>query len=290
MSIPKQFSHLKSQARWLTGQEAFQQRPARVLTRLAAWRLKSWRGEHGVVRLESLDSVFVVPPEWRGMSKLAYAFEDLAEPELPWVGTLAPPGSIAVDAGSHYGDYTLALAQAVGADGEVWAVDPSPRFMAICRANVALNHLQNVRFLECGLSHSTGRATLVSDADPSRSHIAAGPAQVGEVIELRSLDSIYEEYGAGRLVSFIKLDIEFSEMAALTGSATVIREHRPVIMIELQQEAQSRAGSSEMELWEHLKSLGYGFAVLGARGALVDAPHPNGVRANFVARPIAEQR
>ena len=156
MSMPKQFSQLKSQIRWLSGQAAFRQRPARVLTRLAAWRVNSWRGQHGLIRLESLDSVLIVPPEWHGMSKLAYAFEGLAEPELPWVGSLVQPGSIAVDAGSHYGDYTLALARAVGADGEVWAIDPSSDFMAICRANVALNHLRNVRFIECGLSDRPG--------------------------------------------------------------------------------------------------------------------------------------
>ena len=162
--------------------------------------------------------------------------------------------------------------------------------MAICRANVALNHFQNVRFLECGLSDHQGHATLVSDADPSRSHIAADPAEVGETIELESLDRIYEEHGAGLRISFIKLDIEGSEMAALNGSAAVIREHRPIIMIELQQEAQSRAGASATELWDYLKTLGYAITVFGADGVLVGAPYPDGVHVNYVARPSAESR
>ena len=113
---------------------------------------------------------------------------------------------------------------------------------------------------------------------------------VGELIELKSLDGLYEEHGAGRQISFIKLDIEGSERAALTGAATVIREHRPIIMIELQPETQSRAGCSATELWDYLKSLGYAFTVFGAVGELISAPHPDGVHANYVARPLAELR
>lgn len=190
---------------------------------------------------------------------MVYAFRDLAEPELPVIADLVEPGTIAIDVGAHYGDYTLALSRAVGNAGEVWAIEPSERFLDICRANVTHNHMTNVRCFEVGLSDAAGTAQLVSHEDPSRSYVGQGDAG-GELIALVTLDELMaRENSADLPVSFVKLDIEGSELAALNGAMRTITRWRPLMLIEFQQTASERSGHGLNELTAAIEALGYGF-------------------------------
>ena len=109
-------------------QEAFRIHPARTIGRLALWRFMTWARMPGSVRLDSSQTRLRVPSEWHGIAKLVFVFKDLAEAELPVVGPLDPEGTLAVDVGAHYGDYTVTLCDAVGPQGEVWAIEPCSAF------------------------------------------------------------------------------------------------------------------------------------------------------------------
>ena len=193
------------------------------------------------------------------MAKLAFVFRELAEAELPLVTALIPEGTIAIDAGAHYGDYTLVLAHAVGPRGQVWAVEPCARFIDVCRASVEANGLDNVRFFEAGLAGADGQAYVVGDADPSRTYLSQSASEDrGDIVELVTVDHLCTLANSDGLpVSFIKLDIEGSELSALQGAHQTIRTWRPLILVEIQEETCRRSGYSPQDLWGFIQQMGY---------------------------------
>lgn len=290
-SVRSLTSEARNQVRWLSGQPAFRKRPARTLLRLAHWRVKTWRRTPGRVWLEPARAHMLLPPEWRGMAKLAFAFRELAEPELPLVGSLVLAGTIAVDAGAHYGDYTLVLSHAVGHRGETWAIEPCPQFMDICRASVRFNGLTNVRFFDVGLAETNGRAHLVGNADPSRTYVSndASP-DPGTAIRLRTLDDLCSTANtAGRQVSFIKIDIEGSELSALKGAQNTIQSWRPLLLVEFQEEASRRSGHTVHDLWDFIEGMGYSMFMYSWRDKQwCRCSQPDGRQANYLCVPNEE--
>src|SRR5262245_12330239 len=53
--------------------------------------------------------------------------DDWFEDEIRFVRALLRPGQKAIDIGANHGVYTLAMANAVGAGGAVWAFEPTPQ-------------------------------------------------------------------------------------------------------------------------------------------------------------------
>ena len=60
-------------------------------------------------------------------------------------------GDIVLDIGANIGAHTLHLAQAVGAAGKVWAIEPTDYAMAKLKANIALNPGLAARIVCCQL-------------------------------------------------------------------------------------------------------------------------------------------
>jgi hypothetical protein len=56
---------------------------------------------------------------------------------------LVKPGQVAVDVGAHYGYLTIDLINAVGKEGKVFAIEPSPELLTLVEKSVGLNGLQD---------------------------------------------------------------------------------------------------------------------------------------------------
>ena len=59
-----------------------------------------------------------------------------AEPEMDVIRHLLPVGGCAIDLGANFGLYTRFLAEAVGSEGTVHAVEPVPATFDVLRTNV----------------------------------------------------------------------------------------------------------------------------------------------------------
>src|SRR5713226_753374 len=71
------------------------------------------------------------------------------------------PGDVVYDIGANFGLYTLALAKAVGKDGCVIGFEPESGGFQLCRQNVTLNSLRNVRLFDRALGNEEREAALV---------------------------------------------------------------------------------------------------------------------------------
>ncbi len=169
------------------------------------------------------------------------------------------PGSMAIDVGANLGEWTVPLARTVGAVGRVIAAEPAPRSAAALKATLDANALRQADVVPCAVSDHDGCAEfavpLVTSARTDTGTARLGPVGAGYErlnVSLRRLDSLVAERGLDR-VDLIKIDVEGHERQVLDGAETILRRHRPALVIETGHEAEEDRAA----IHDRLHGLGY---------------------------------
>ncbi len=206
------------------------------------------------------------------MSRCTYVDGRYEPNEMYAIAGLLEAGMCVVDAGANEGLFTIMAARIVGEAGAVHAFEPSPREQSRLRDNLAVNALANVRVHPAALGRASGRATL-NVAGPSHSgHNTLGGFMYADTVQAESvevevvtLDQVARAQNLTRL-DLLKLDVEGSETAVLSGAGEVLRRLRPVVVAEAQDESLRQMGSSTVEMLELLRSYDYVVEVFGPTG------------------------
>jgi FkbM family methyltransferase len=132
---------------------------------------------------------------------------------------LARPGGTVVDAGANWGYFSLLAAAAVGARGQVMALEPDPRHFARLTRNAALNQFAQIAALQVAAAAHDGTVTLSGYADDEQnrgvSRIAAETsAATGFAVRATTIDAVT---AASPRVDVVKIDVEGAEMDVLAG-------------------------------------------------------------------------
>jgi FkbM family methyltransferase len=149
------------------------------------------------------------------------------EPELGLLAQFARPGSRAIDVGANRGIYSYGLAKVVG---HVEAFEPNPAVAHFARIKLG----RKVRVHEFALSNIDGDAPLHipfgrhSQPNHLVARLRGGDRGITIEVSLRTLDSFDFEN-----VSFIKIDVEGSELDVLKGAQRTISRDRPNLLVEL---------------------------------------------------------
>ncbi len=150
--------------------------------------------------------------------------------ELNIIAEYLKPHSTFVDIGANVGNHTIYAAKFLDARAVI-PFEVNPEAIAILRANVALNQLQNVdlRFVGRGLA-SRDCMLSVADSDPNNlGKTQFSPGDVGAFPAIRG-DSALSSIP----VDFIKMDIEGMELEALAGLRETVLRWRPAIFAEIE--------------------------------------------------------
>jgi FkbM family methyltransferase len=159
------------------------------------------------------------------------------------------PGAACLDVGANIGNHALHFARHFD---RVVAFEPHPRVFRLLSFNAEL--APNLTALNFGASSAPGRVEVAED----RRNLAAsgiGRAGTGASVsfELVRIDDVPEVRALPR-ISFIKVDVEGHEHAALEGARETILRHRPLIALEVLP-AEIEGGTAASV--EFLKGLGY---------------------------------
>ena len=163
------------------------------------------------------------------------------------------PGWTVVEAGANLGAHTLALAQAVGKRGTVYAFEPQRiLFQALC-ANLALNSIVNVHARQEALGEQAGTINVPYMDYGTKNNfgglpLTAGamPGRAGEMVPVVTLDSLELPR-----CEFLKVDVEGMELSVLKGGRQTLARFRPILYVENDREDNSPP------LIEFLLGLGY---------------------------------
>jgi len=148
------------------------------------------------------------------------------------------PGMTVVDVGANFGYYTLLFGALVGDTGHVYSVEPNPTVVARLRRSVDLNGLaRRTTIVEAaaGSIHGSEAVLYVPHGEAKNATIIASPETISpdlgtihKVLEV-SLDEVT---APATRIDFIKIDVEGSEEAVITGLMRTLTRDRPGLLIE----------------------------------------------------------
>jgi len=180
---------------------------------------------------------------------------------------LTEPSALVLDIGANIGAHTLRLAKMVGPHGRVMAFEPTDFAFRKLRRNLDLNPAlaSRVEASHCFLTASDG--TTVPDAIYSSWPLATEPGlhakHLGREMQTksakaRSLDSVLAECG-DRKVQLVKLDVDGFECDVLRGATLLLRDARPIFVMELAPYVLEERGTSLDQLLSYFIPNGYLF-------------------------------
>ncbi len=127
-------------------------------------------------------------------------------------------------------------------------------YQQLC-GNAVLNGLFNVVAFNCAMGDRDGVTVQMDAVDYFARHVNIGDTKIGnggDQVEMRTLDS----FNLSNL-SFIKLDVQGSELAVLKGARPRSRANRPLLFVEVEEVQCAKFGFAAADIVQWLLSAGY---------------------------------
>jgi len=162
------------------------------------------------------------------------------------------PGWHCLDVGANHGYYTLIMADAVGRDGRVAPVEPTPRLADLLRQTLDVNGFPTVSVVPEAATDGDGQTLqLVVPARRSmnaRLSREAGPTDAVFEVKSVTVDSLTRDWTR---VDLIKIDVEGAEEGVWRGMQRTVADNPGLVVIlefnvERYEDARSFLGQIEL--------------------------------------------
>ena len=168
------------------------------------------------------------------------------------------PGDSFFDVGANVGFFTLVASRSVGHSGSLHAFEARSDIARVAQRNLRRNGLSG-EVLNVAVGDSDGTVELFVADHPGGSTIERSQAaSIGrtEIVQQVTIDRLV---ASGRLPipNVVKIDVEGAEPAVIRGMSTTLREHRPIVIFELDDQDSTRVESQFLEMQDRLADLGY---------------------------------
>jgi FkbM family methyltransferase len=163
---------------------------------------------------------------------LAEGWYDHDWPTLPELERLRDhglaPGARVFDIGAHQGVVALMLADAVGPDGHVLAVEAEPHNARVAERNRALNDARNLEVLHAAGAAASGSVLF---AEGLNGHVENVGSRWGKVeVPAVTVDELVTRFGSPDIVL---IDVEGFEGEVLAGAEQSIKNKRTTFLVEV---------------------------------------------------------
>jgi FkbM family methyltransferase len=174
-----------------------------------------------------------------GSSNRHYASGNNELPVQQALASCLARDAVFYDIGANVGFFTVIAARLVGPDGSVYAFEPVPKNAAYIQLNVDLNRFRNVTVVSKAVSAAPGQGQLwlAKYAGGGALATAAVPPDATQLIDvdLVSIDDLVFRQ-KWRPPTVVKIDVEGAEIEVLQGMLRTLREIKPVILYEIDDE------------------------------------------------------
>ena len=167
-----------------------------------------------------------------------------------------------LEIGANYGQMSVVLSKylAERGNGKVYSFEAEPYVAEILKSNIAINNCNNVKIIQGAVFYRSGEKVIFPEPDfikfPSYGSYGIDPqASSGREIETLTIDSLFIK----EPVSFIKIDIQGSDLFALQGARETILKNKPAIIFEYEEQFQEQFKTSFNDYVEFVRSLNYRF-------------------------------
>lgn len=154
-----------------------------------------------------------------------------------------------LDAGSFDGESTKEFIRWCGGKyKKIYAFEPLEEGYLLSENN--LREYENIELIKCALSDENGETTFVSSVEGLMGARIGDKGERTISVPVRTIDSIL----GGEEATFIKMDIEGAELAALKGAIDTLRKYKPKLAISLYHKNEDLI---DIPLWLHKNVPGY---------------------------------
>ena len=196
-------------------------------------RTKKISAKHGVFQ-------FCINDEFIGLALNQYG--EFSEIELSIMNKFIKKNDIVFDIGSNIGAFTVPFAKKVGINGKVFAFEPQPFIYNILKKNIELNRICNVKLFKNGVGEKK-KTIKIDEMDYSytgnfgvftltskylNTHCGIVKEKKKNSVNIVKLDDFLNL----KKCNFIKIDVEYMEMAVLKGGKNFLKKNRPILWIE----------------------------------------------------------
>lgn len=212
----------------------------------------------------------------RDMIQQTILLEGIWDPALTdLVSTTLKPGDVFIDVGAHVGYFSLLAGRRVTPTGTVLSIEPNPVALEQLHQNVERSRLRHVLIAHtaCGHSHEPVRLHLHTESNSSMASLSAANAAGGIEVDVAcsTLDHLCAAHGIAR-ADLVKIDVEGAELSVLRGMDRILRQMRPVIVLELEPRLLSAFDTTTDSILSFLSAYGYRVAPLGGHSNYVCRP------------------
>jgi FkbM family methyltransferase len=144
-------------------------------------------------------------------------------------------------------------------EGKVYGFEPDPFNYENCLDNIKLNDFTNVFVSQIGLGETVGSYDLIVDTESNRGGNRISLKETNKSatkIEVNTLDNWIQENNISK-VDVIKIDVEGFEYKVLKGGEKLLKQKRPTLFIELDDENLKAVGDDASSLVKLLEKLDY---------------------------------
>lgn len=205
-----------------------------------------------------------------------YLFGSYELPTVRFIRNVLKTGDTAFDVGAQIGYLTLAMSTASGGQIRVVSFEPESHNAERLRSNIALNPGVDVTIVEKAASNVEGVLRLYLSHDHNsgtHSTIPNGVNVSNEYIEIPSttLDAYIAEHSISEL-KLVKIDVEGGELEVIRGAEKMLRNLRPIIIMELSDSLQAARGFTTVEFKNLMLTHQYQSYTIRDNGMLTPSP------------------
>lgn len=196
--------------------------PPRIWTGLRLWKLRRSLARYPARKVRH--TYGGISLEIQLMDGLGAGWYDHDWPELPEIALLKlhklRRGARVFDLGAHQGVVALMLANIVGADGQVVAVEANPHNVRVAELNRGLNQATQLHVIHAAVADKAG---VVVFNEGLNGQVEDGSGSWGEVkVPARTIDDLARMFGPPGILF---IDIEGFECHALRGAERTMCSH-----------------------------------------------------------------
>jgi FkbM family methyltransferase len=208
-----------------------------------------------VVRMRAGFRLYLRPVEL--LQAHLYLFSTYELPTTNFVRRFLKEGDVVLDIGANIGYMSLFFAQCVGTSGKVYAFEPEQENYQALLANIALNSAQNImpqrqaatdveKMLKLYLAQDNfgAHSTVFNDETLTDKYEEIQGAPLDTFVQKNQLDKI----------ALVKIDVEGAEYEVLQGMKQILKQQRPILIVELNDSLQRKRGLSFASISEELKT------------------------------------
>lgn len=166
-------------------------------------------------------------------------------------------GDICIDVGANIGQYTYPLSKLVGPKGKVFSFEPVAHAFRILKNVVKKLKLNNVNIQQVALGDRKGKGRFILTFGGGYFWDGKEINCKTQKVKFETLDALSEKLPVLSRVSFIKCDVEGTELMVVKGGKNLISKARPIILCEIEKRWTKRYGYFPEEIFNFLSRLGY---------------------------------